>query len=432
MSVESSLRWLYNGLLIPGARLVQPILARTRPKIARGVAARRGLLERWSRAVEPITTVGPRIWLHAASAGETLQAKPIADAIRNQRPNAAIFFSFFSPSAERYVEGWQTPDAIDYLPFDVAGPTRRMFEILRPDALVLVSGELWPNLVWSASEAGVSLAQVCCRLGPHSGRRRWPMRSLSDDLYRRFTAIGAVAAPDAQRLVALGVPADLIAVTGDTRFEITLTRLKADADSSLPWGPPSGNGPVVVAGSTWPSDEAVLVPAIARLRARHPDLVSIVAPHEPTPEALTRLEGQFADAGLQTARMGSLASDEGSPVVLVDKVGILYRLYAIADLAYVGGGFQGAVHNTMEPAAHTVPVAVGADHGHPFEVGEMVADGGLIEVTSARELAETWGRWLDAPDLRRAAGRAARTVIEKHRGAADRTLMFLREKGIDI
>lgn len=422
-------RSLYNGLVVPAARLALPVARRLSAKVERGLEGRRGLLERWEGAAGRTAGRSPRVWVHAASAGEALQARPLVEAVRRERPDAALFFSFLSPSAERTVAGWEAPDRADYLPLDLPDRTRRLYGLLAPDAVVLVGAETWPNLVWTAADRGVPVAQACCRFGEGTGRLRWPVRIWTADLYRRMRAVGAVAEADRETLLGLGVPPDAAAVTGDTRVDVTLAR--ADAPGPPAWSPPEGRRPVIVAGSTWPPDEAVVLPAVARLRARRPGLVALVAPHEPTGEALGRLEARAAELGLATARLGALEPEGGEPppVVLVDRVGVLYRLYAGADLAYVGGGFDGAVHNTMEPAAAGAPVAVGPRHGGPAEVAALERAGGLAVVADADALTAVWEAWLHGGGL---AGRAAREALEGLAGATDRTLGFLRGRGLPV
>ena len=431
----------YNGLVVPSARLALRGLARVHPKLARGIEARRGLEDRWREAALRRAGHTPRIWLHAASAGETLQARPLGDAIRAAHPDGALFYSFFSPSAERMVAGWNAPDAVDYLPFDWPSAMRAQIEALDPDAIVLVAGELWPNLIWTAAERGVLLAQACCRLAGGSARMERPARALTSRLYREFRAIGAVTDEDAGLLVGMGVPRDAVAVTGDTRIDVSLARV--DEAIALPpaWEPPPGVGPVVVAGSTWPADEVVVLPAVAQLRSRHPGLVAVVVPHEPSEAAVARIERRALELGLGTARLAEAGSrgpagrarqGEAPAVIIVDRVGLLYRLYRLADATYVGGGFGGAVHNTVEPAAHGVPVAVGPNHGGAAEVAALERAGGLATVATADALASRWGAWLDDPAEGRRAGAAARAEIDAARGATGRTLAFFRERGLPV
>jgi 3-deoxy-D-manno-octulosonic-acid transferase len=307
---------------------------------------------------------------------------------------------------------------------------------------------LWPNLIWTAVERKVPLAQACCRLAGGSARMELPARALTGRLYREFRAIAAVTDEDAALLLGMGVSPDAVRVTGDTRIDVSIARVEEALALPPAWEPPAGAGPLVVAGSTWPADEAVVLPAVARLRARHPCLVAVVVPHEPSEAAVARIERRARELGLDARRMtrrdgGASAgrADDGAglpgngwgpPIVIVDRVGLLYRLYRVADATYVGGGFGGAVHNTVEPAAHGVPIAVGPDHGDPAEVAALEQAGALATVATADALAARWGEWLDDPAEGRRAGTAGRAEIEAARGATGRTLDFFRERGLRV
>lgn len=425
-------RILYNGVVVPAARASLPVASRLHPGLRVALEVRRGALERWREAARRRAGRSPQIWIHASSAGESLQAQPLVASIRAARPDAWIAFSFWSPSAARIVADWREVDHADFLPLDLRGWMRRLTAWLEPDAVILVGAETWPNLVWAASERGASVAQACCRLARGSGRLRWPARSITRDVYRRMTAVAAISEDDAARVRGLGVAAEAVAVAGDTRIDATLARAAGAAAQPPPWRPPGNAGPILVAGSTHARDEAALVPALAELRARHPGLVALVAPHDPTPEALAMLEARARERGLPSRRLSSLGPDEGAPLVVIDRIGILYRLYALADAVFVGGAFDGSVHNTMEPAALGAPIVVGPRTGSFHEVAELARAEALVRAGSSDEIVRALERWLAAPAARETAGRAARETLERHRGATVRTLAFLRARGLPL
>jgi 3-deoxy-D-manno-octulosonic-acid transferase len=208
---------------------------------------------------------------------------------------------------------------------------------------------------------------------------------------------------------------------------VTLERARTVGQEDPPRAFPEGRRPVIVAGSTWPSDEEVLLPALAGLAPGRPGLVALIVPHDPTEDAVRELETRAGGLGLATTRWSS-TENETPTVTIVDRVGILYRLYALADLAYVGGGFSGAVHNTMEPAALGVPVAIGPRHGDPHEIGVLAESGGLKVVADATELRSSWERLLEGDRARR-SGEAARQALLGMAGATGRILEFLAERG---
>lgn len=419
-------RIAYNRIVVPAAALGLPLVRRVRPGIDAAAAGRVGLFERWEAALAPLEGRSPRIWLHAASAGETLQARPLAEEIRRARPKAAILYTHFSASARRWAADMPAVDAADYLPYDFPRRMRRFLDLLAPDVLILVGGEMWPNLVWLAADREVPVVQACARL-VGADRMGWPVRGLTRELYQRLDAVAAVADQDADLLHRLGVPGERIRVAGDTRADVTLARAREARAQGPPGSLPEGRRPVIVAGSTWPADEAVLLPALAGLAAGWPELLALVAPHHPTEAAVAGLEAGARELGLRTGRY-SAGAGAAATVTIVDRVGILYRLYALADLAYVGGGFGGAVHNTMEPAAMGVPVAIGPRHGGPHEVAALAAAGGLQVIPSAADLQASWETLLEG-DRARVAGEAARGALEGMAGATGRILRFFADRG---
>ncbi|MGH7587936.1 MAG: 3-deoxy-D-manno-octulosonic acid transferase, partial [Gemmatimonadota bacterium] len=176
--------------MVPAVGAALPLARRARPAIERAAAGREGLFERWEAALRPLQDRSPRIWLHAASAGETLQARPLAEGIRRARPGAALLYTHFSPAARRWASDLSSVDVADYLPFDFARSMRRFLELATPDLLLLVGGEMWPNLVWSAVDRRVPVAQACARL-VGADRLDWPVRGLTRELYRRLDAVAA-------------------------------------------------------------------------------------------------------------------------------------------------------------------------------------------------------------------------------------------------
>jgi 3-deoxy-D-manno-octulosonic-acid transferase len=187
----------------------------------------------------------------------------------------------------------------------------------------------------------------------------------------------------------------------------------------------------VVAGSTWPADHAVLLPACDRLRNLLPQLQLVIAPHEPTPQNVTELLAALSAAGWQGAALAEVERAGGSDevdAIVVDRLGVLAQLYLIGDVAYVGGGFHGrGLHSVLEPAAAARPVCFGPRHHDSRAAGELIAAGGAAAVDGVAGLTQQLSRWLSNRLELEAAGRAAHTYIEGHRGAADRSARLLLE-----
>ena len=419
----------YRVVLRVGTALA-PALGAFSRKIRMSTEARRHAGDRlldWSRWHRDRSR--PLVWCHAASVGEGLQAQSVLRALRSRRADCQIVYTHFSPSAEAFARGLEV-DAVDYLPYDLPDPADRLLAALEPDILVFVKLDLWPELSTRAVTHGADVALVAATVSPGSGRLRWPVRRLLAPGYRAISAAAAVAPEDAVRLEQLEVRSDRIQVLGDPRFDSVSDRVRSVRrdDPLLQWG---AGAPTLVAGSTWPLDERVVLQAFRLVRARHPEARLIVVPHEPTAEHLSRLDQMATRLGLPAPTRLSEATGAVS-LLVVDRVGVLATLYGAGSMAYVGGGFGTAgLHSVLEPAAWALPVAFGPrwrqsrDARLLLDAGAAVALPGRRGGAPASVLSSQWEGWIADEGARREQGMRAASVVERGRGASDRTAALL-------
>ena len=407
---------------VAALRPLLPLLARGEGKLARGVRGRTGVVERfeaWARAHRD--PARPLVWFHAPSVGEGLQARAVVHAFRARRPGAQVVYTFFSPSAEAFARTVPA-DFADYLPLDAPADVRRVLDAVRPSVVAFSKYDVWPVLTREAAARGVRLALLSATLPPSSGRLRGPARALLAPAYARLHAVAAISPADAARFASLGVAERRRSVMGDARFDQVWARAAA-VDRASPLIASFGrfDGVTLVAGSTWPPDEQRLLPALASLRAENRPIRLILVPHEPTPAHLRESEAALDGLGLRHVRLSSIRSDAIPDVVLVDRVGVLGDLYALADLAYVGGGFGTAgLHSVLEPAAFAAPVLFGPRHANAREAAELITAGGAFEVGDEADLRGRLKSLTDDAGFRRTAGDAARAHVEANLGAAER------------
>lgn len=368
------------------------------------------------------------MWFHAPSVGEGLQARPIIDALRAARPDVQIAYSFFSPSAEKFSKGLNV-DFAEYLPFDSADDANALLELLSPTALFFVKLDVWPNLVRVAKARGVFVGMLSATVAPQSGRQGAMAQAFLRDAYAALDAVGAIDSPNALRLSALGVAANRISVSGDTRFDQVRARAdRVDRNGALLRALKSER-PTLVAGSTWPADESVLLPAWTRIKSNVANARLIIAPHEPTAGHLDPIKSWAASAGLSCDALRTVEerSTSGMPdttdVIIVDRVGVLGEIYAIADVAFVGGAFHKAgLHSVLEPAAYGVPVAFGPMHTMSREAGLMIGHQAARSVSTVDDCARVIVDWLTNDDARSRSGERAKSFVQSETGAAERSL----------
>jgi 3-deoxy-D-manno-octulosonic-acid transferase len=434
--MNAALRTAYHaaGAVATGAADLAALIP-GEAKWLRALRARHGILARYAAyGAAGRDRRRPLLWMHAPSVGEGLQGKPVLELVRRQHPEYQIAYTHFSPSAAPLASGFRDAglaDFTDYLPWDTTPAARVALAALAPTAIVFVKLDVWPLLAADAAAAGVRLGLVSATLSEDSGRRSPWGTALLRDAYARLDAAGAISPGDASRLIALGTPEAVVSVTGDTRYDQVWERA-ARADRTGPLlrrlaTPPRNT---IVAGSTWPPDEEVVLAAWLTARRDTPDTRLILAPHEPTASRIATLERWAAANGVRAARLDAATSGDGNvpDLVLVDRVGVLGDLYAIATIAYVGGAFHAAgLHSVLEPAAYGVPVVFGPGYAAQRDAGLLLSAGAAATVRDAATCSTAFTTWLTQPATRRAAGDSARSLVESGLGAAARSAALVEQ-----
>ncbi len=414
--MRSALAWSYaalNAVAEWAAWLPLP----GQGKVARSMRARRDALRPFREfAATRRDPARPLLWIHAPSVGEGLQARPVIQLLRERRPDVQLVYTHFSPSAERFAKGLDA-DLAAYLPFDRARNAEAMLDALRPTALVYSKLDVWPVLTAAAAARGVRVGMISATLASGSGRRGTLASALLRDAYAAMHAVGAIDPDDADRLAALGVRRERIRITGDTRYDQVAARAAATNLASPLLAPLRSSRPTLVAGSTWPADERVLLAAWRALRVAVPDARLIIAPHEPNEAHCAPIRRWAERSGLTLAALDAAGADDD--VVLVDRVGVLGELYALGDVAFVGGGFHAAgLHSVLEPASFGLPVIFGPRHHASRDARLLYESRGGEPVHDVPELVRALRILFTEPDTQQRAGEAALGVVREGVGAA--------------
>jgi len=414
----------YSFALLPVLWMVLRTLGLFNAKVRRGIRGRTGLFETLASAVAGLPP-GERFWFHSSSMGEFEQAKPIIAELKRQMPEVRVIVTFFSPSGYEHSRSYQLADVICYLPFDTHRSARKFLDLVRPDAAVMVRYDIWPNHIWELRRRNIPtlIANATMR---RATKRRLPLvRSFHRYVYDAIDEILTVSATDIEGFQAFGLRRAALQVIGDTRFDqVSIRSAEAKKRNIIPGAILQGKK-VIIVGSSWPEDEAVVLPAVLDLQAGMQNLLTIIVPHEPTLDYLENLEGSLW--GKTTSiRFSSLNEYAGEPIIIVDSVGILLTLYHYADIAYVGGSFRQGVHNVLEAAVYGIPVLFGPRHRNSQEPLQLVGHGGAFVVNDSAELERTLGNLLEDDAARRAAGEHAAHFVQAHLGATTRFFEHLR------
>ncbi len=374
----------------------------------------------------------PALWVHAASAGESAAATPLVRALRAAFPDRPILFTVTSrygkAMAERRLQG--VADAICFSPLDLPYFCRRFLDRIQPDLYVMVETDLWPNLVRQIKQRG---GRVVLASG-HAGPKSFP-RSFWRAVLRHVDLLLMQTETDAAHIRQRGAPAARVEVTGNLKFDGSGDPVPAGDVPALRAEFGVGDGPVLVAGSTLPEDEGPVLDAV--VLARTGSVRAIVAPRRV--ERVVELERLCAERNLTCARRTertatqpgvSVKEDTPIDVLILDTMGELARSYNVASVAYVGGGFTPEVglHNLIEPLVCGVPVLFGPHRGKARKVAtELVERGAGVEVADGAALPGAVWRALHDEPHRTALAAASAAVLAKHRGAAARQAVRIRE-----
>jgi 3-deoxy-D-manno-octulosonic-acid transferase len=358
--------------------------------------------------------------------GEVLAISQLVGELTRLEPTRQVFVSTTTSTGQALARQRFGEQRVFYMPLDFRFALRPYFTSLRPALLILAETEFWPNLLHLAKKNGVHVAVVNARISdrsfPRYRRFRWFFsRVLSDvDLFLAQTAA------DADRLKQIGAREDRVRVSGNLKFDIRLSgesQIAAQLREAIP-----ANSPVVVCGSTTEGEEELVLTAFQQLLQHFPQAVMILAPRHP--ERFEKVAGLIGSAGFKMARRSkwnpALGISPGS-VFLLDSVGELAAIYALAGVAFVGGSLVPlGGHNILEPAQHGITVLTGPHTFNFREIVRIFAGGGGLRVVTAESFGPVLIELFSHSEERQQLGRRARELFLANTGATDRTLAALQ------
>ncbi len=411
---------IYNTLVIPFLYVMIHVAGLFNKKVKRGIRGRDRIFEELILNASSLDKSKKLIWFHSSSLGEFEQGKPIIKELKKD-PDINILVTFFSPSGYENSKKYPYADLVSYLPFDTYSNAKRFITIVRPNLAVMMRYDIWPNHVWAMKKMNVPSFIVDATMRASSPRKWFIVKNFHRILFGNITRILTVSESDASGFKEFGCKNDRVKAVGDTRFDRVYERSITAKERHLIKEGIFKDKKVIVAGSTWESDEEVLLPAFNKVAKYDKNVVLVIAPHEPTLINLEKIEHEFAGQ-LETIRFSFLNNYNGERVIIIDSIGILLTLYTYAHIAYVGGSFKQGIHNVLEAAVYGIPVMFGPKIENSQETKRLLKREGGILVRNRKEAYKQLRSLLTDEELRKSKGEISFKYVQENLGATSKIL----------
>ncbi len=411
-------RRLYSLLLYLGVPLILLRLlwrARKAPDYRRRIGERFGLRL-------PAQQAGG-IWIHAVSVGETLAAVPLIKKLQAAYPRRRILLTTMTPTGSAQVRR-SFGDSVThvYAPYDLPFAVRRFLAVMRPELLLIIETELWPNILYNSAQRGIPVLLMNARLSQNSAQGYARLGRLTRAMLRNLTFVCAQNARDAERFTRLGLAGDRVAITGSIKFDVDFDQAMRERARQVRVQWSAGEQRHIwIAASTHHGEDAIVLAAQQQLLRQFPDLLLVIVPRHP--ERFDAVYALCEASAIPVQRRSKVrALDKATRILLVDSMGELSLLFGACDIAFVGGSLvPTGGHNMIEPAAWGLPVMCGPELFNFTDVARaLVEQGGLTIVRDEHQLVTQIARLLTDEALRQQAADTNRQVVERNRGALQR------------
>lgn len=367
------------------------------------------------------------IWIHAVSVGESIAAAPMIRALQDRYPHLPITVTCMTPTGSERIRAL-FGDTVRhcYLPYDLPWTASRFLQRLRPKLAVVMETELWPNHIHQCARRGIAVVLANARLSERSARGYARLARLTAPMLAELSLIAAQTEAEAERFRQLGARDACVEVTGSIKFDLSVDPSLHERAAQLrqQWG--AAMRPIWIGASTHTGEDEILLAAHRQLLAEQPDALLILVPRHP--ERFGSVYELCRKQDLATVRrsLGEPLHAE-TQIMLGDTMGELLFLFALADVAFVGGSLvPTGGHNLLEPAALGKPVLTGPHLFNFLDIAAQLRDAGaLFEITSAPELAAQIMAFWNEPELAERARTAGYAVMRNNQGALERLLAGL-------
>ena len=374
------------------------------------------------------------IWIHGASVGEIVATSPLVKEIKKAFPDVPVVVSAVTTGG--YTMAKQIipeAEAVIFFPIDVPFFTGMVVERIQPRIFMPVETELWPNFLRDINTRGIPVMMVNGRISDKSVKTYKYLYTILTNMLNSVGRFCMQSALDAEYIMRLGADPQKVVITGNTKFDQTYAEVTPeDRERFLEEMSIKENGPVIVAGSTHVGEEKSVIGAFAKVREQFPSASLVIAPRKPG--RLNEIQSIAREYGFSCGKRSELLKQtieqrQNYPIVLIDTIGELGRIYAVGDVIFVGGSLiRHGGHNVLEPAAHAKPIVVGPNMFNFKDSYSLLQNlGACVTVSDEADLTSAFLQILSDGDLRAKMGAASYAVIEENRGAAVKSIEYLKE-----
>jgi 3-deoxy-D-manno-octulosonic-acid transferase len=381
------------------------------------LAGRRGIfskLQQWRNGFSASEKI---VWVHCASLGEFEQGRPIMERINKDYPSYKILLTFFSPSGFEVRKNYSGADGIFYLPLDGKFTANKFINIVKPSLVIWVKYEYWYYYLTALQQKSIPVVLVSAIFRESQPFFKW-YGGLWKKILQSFDQIFVQNQQSILLLKNIGMDENAL-IAGDTRFDrvISIAENKIALPDVLTQF--CANTKVIVAGSTWEEDEEELV-HYARM---HEQIKFIIAPHEIDKERLSGIKKMFKN-GIYFSEF--LQGNTNAQVIIIDNIGMLSSLYELANVTYIGGGFNDSgIHNILEAAVYGKPIVFGPVYEKFKEATDLVDTEGAFSIENALELETLLDKLLQDDTLLKHTSEISRKYVYEKQGATNLIVQYL-------
>ncbi len=347
------------------------------------------------------------VWFHCASLGEFEMARPLIERLKKEKPETKILLTFFSPSGYEIRKNYELADLVIYIPSDTKTNAYYFVDAFRPSMAVFVKYEIWLNILAELKKNKIKTILISSVFHPEQRFFKWYGKIFREAL----SSLDKIYVQNESSFEILKKWKIDSALAGDNRYD----RVNENAKNTKPisavteW---KNNEKLIIAGSSWQPEEEFL----CTYANKNPYQKIIIAPHDISENHLQNIESRLKVPFIRYSNLDKIGNEK---IILINNIGLLSSLYQYADIAIIGGGFSGKLHNILEAATFGIPILFGPKHSRFQEAKEFISAGAAFAFSDQKSLDKNLNALLQDEENRKKSGESALKIVQKNIGATE-------------